>query len=176
VAFIAASSMALRAVSCSLAMLWEATACPSFCLLSFSRYPCTLCPYGDMFGTSQKFRPSFVTNSCTVCNLSWFLVGYPPNNGDSFNLKLPSPTHTNSEISRVTHPPCLLRDCYWPSSKRPVNHHRILPPSSLACARSKRESVSQPPYLQRVVGTFTSIPLSLPYPSTCYDNPCISPA
>jgi hypothetical protein len=83
------------------------------------------------------------------------LGGYPPNNGDSFNLKLPSPTHTNSEISRVTHPPCLLRDCYWPSSKRPVNHHRILPPSSLACARSKRESVSQPPYLQRVVGTFT---------------------
>jgi hypothetical protein len=42
----------------------------------FSRYPCTLfVPHGDMVGTSQKFRLSFVTNSCTVLYVIYHGVG-----------------------------------------------------------------------------------------------------
>ena len=54
--------------------LWEAAACPAsaFC---FSKIPLyTFRPHGDTVGTSQKFRLSSVTNSCTVCNLPWWFI------------------------------------------------------------------------------------------------------
>ena len=42
----------------------------SFCLFVFQDTHVHFRPHGDTVGTSQKFRLSFVTNSCTVCNLS----------------------------------------------------------------------------------------------------------
>ena len=72
VVFLVASSMALGLVSCSLLCWWEAAACPSFCLLSF--FHDTLVHFSSLTETwlerHKKFRLSFVTNSCIVCNLS----------------------------------------------------------------------------------------------------------
>jgi hypothetical protein len=110
----------------------------------FSRYPLyTFRPHGDMGGTSQKFRLSFVTNSCTVCNLSWRWWWSAEIMGQ-FNPKLPYLTTPLSEISRVTHPPCLftrLPLVFFQATRQPSQD---LPPASLACARSKRECVQTP--------------------------------
>jgi hypothetical protein len=130
-------------------------------------------PHGDMVGTSQKYRLSFVTNSCTVCNLSWLSV-VADRIMESLSPNCLIPHHHFLRISRVTHPPPILLVCYWPSSRLLVSHHRICrPPRSLAPARNVK--CLRSPDLQHVVGTS---PLFV-HPSTCYHTLaifCISPA
>jgi hypothetical protein len=141
VAFLAASSVALGL-------------CPILCyvvggrgvseFLSFVFFTIPLYTFFVLTETCLERHKSFVfrlSRTAVLYVIYHGLGGYPPNNGTGLTLKLPYPHPTTFEISRVTHPSCLSRDCYWSLFQTTGQPSQDLPPSSLACAHSKRECV-----------------------------------